>query len=162
MMLNTTTSIWVELLRALLARREALAQDLHRELNRLEKVDATETPALIRQSIDDSIEFLRKQLAKLQQDIESHIDRHPELRCDMEILTSIPAVGPQAGVNLLPIVHSYRFNFAERLAAYLGLIPNERQSGSSVRGRARLSKAGPPKIRAMLYMAVIAYAMASP
>lgn len=58
-------------LRALLARREALAQDLQRELNRLEKVDATEKPALIRQSIDDSMEFLRKQLAKLQQDIEA-------------------------------------------------------------------------------------------
>jgi transposase len=81
-------------LRALLARREAIAQDLQRELNRLEKADATETCALIRQSIDDSIDFLRKQLAKLQQDIDHHIDRHPDLRRDMELLTSIPAGGP--------------------------------------------------------------------
>lgn len=142
-------------LRALLARREAIAQDLQRELNRMEKADATETPVLIRQSIGDSIEFLRKQLAKLQQDIDHHIDHHPDLRCDMDLLTSIPAVGQQTGSHLLGIVHGYRFDSAEQLAAYLGLVPVERQSGSSVLGRARLSKAGPPRIRAVLYMAAI-------
>jgi transposase len=142
-------------LRALLARREAIAQDLQRELNRLEKADATETCALIRQSIDDSIDFLRKQLAKLQQDIDHHIDRHPDLRRDMELLTSIPAVGRQTGTNLLAIVRGHRFDSAEQLAAYLGLVPVERQSGSSVLGRARLSKAGPPRIRAVLYMAAV-------
>lgn len=73
----------------------------------------------------------------------------------MELLASIPAVGPQTGIHLLAIVHSYCFNSAEQLAAYLGLVPIERQSGSSIRGRARLSKAGPPKIRAVLYMAAI-------
>ena len=73
----------------------------------------------------------------------------------MELLTSIPAVGQQTGSNLLAIVHSYHFDSAEQLAAYLGLVPVERQSGSSIRGRARLSKAGPARIRAVLYMAAI-------
>jgi transposase len=145
----------IRILRALLARREAIAQDLQRELNRLEKADATETCALIRQSIDDSIDFLRKQLAKLQQDIDDHVDRHPDLRRDMELLISIPAVGRQTGTNLLAIVHGHRFDSAEQLAAYLGLVPVERQSGSSVLGRTRLSKAGPPRIRAILYMAAV-------
>ncbi|NCN89440.1 MAG: IS110 family transposase [Gallionella sp.] len=36
------------------------------------------------------------------------------------------------------------------MAAYLGLVPVERQSGSLVLGRARLSKAGPARIRALL------------
>ena len=142
-------------LRALLARREAIAQDLQRELNRLEKAEVTETPALIRQSIDDSIVFLSKQLAKLQDDIDHHIDSHPNLRRDMDLLTSIPAVGQQTGSNLLAIVHGHRFDSAEQLAAYLGLVPVERRSGTSLLGRARLSKAGPPRIRAVLYMAAI-------
>ena len=34
-------------------------------------------------------------------------------------------------------------------------MPVERQSGSSVLGRARLSKAGPARIRAVLYMAAV-------
>jgi transposase len=145
----------IRVLRALLARREAIAQDLQRELKRLEKADATETCTLIRQSIDDSIDFLRKQLAKLQQDIDNHVDRHPDLRRDMELLTSIPAVGRQTGTNLLAIVQGHRFDSAEQLAAYLGLVPVEKQSGSSVLGRTRLSKAGPPRIRAILYMPAV-------
>ena len=149
------TSAEAPVLRALLARREAVAQDLQRELNRREKADATQTPALIRQSIDDSIAFLRKQLPKLQEDIDHHIDRHHNLKDDMELLTSIPAVGRQTGSNLLAIVHSHHFDSAEQLAAYLGLLPVERQSGSSVPGRARLSKARPHRIRATLYMAAI-------
>ena len=47
------------------------------------------------------------------------------------------------------------FVSAEQLAAYLGLVPVERQSGSSVLGRPRLSKTGPAKLRAVLYMAAV-------
>ena len=52
-------------------------------------------------------------------------------------------------------MHNHDFGSAEQLAAYLGLVPVERQSGSSVLGRARMSKAGPARIRAVLYMAAV-------
>ncbi len=143
------------ILKALLARREAIAQDLQRERNRKEKADATDTPTQIRQSIIDSIEFLQKQLQALQQEIDDHIDRHPDLSQDLDLLTSIPAVGPQVGSNMLAVMHSHCFESAEQVAAYLGLVPIERQSGSSVLGKTRLSKTGPANIRAVLYMAAI-------
>jgi len=50
---------------------------------------------------------------------------------------------------------THNFGSAEQLAAYLGLVPVERQSGGSVMGRTKLSKAGPAKIRAVLYMAAV-------
>lgn len=150
------------MLQSLLARREAIAQDLQRERNRQEKADATDTPTLVRQSLADSIGFLVKQLAKLQQDIDSHIDKYPDLQRDMALLQSIPAVGPQVGGNMLSVMHSHNFGSAEQLAAYLGLVPVERQSGSSVLGRARLSKAGPARIRAVLYMASVVATRCNP
>jgi len=150
------------MLQALLARREAIAQDLQRERNRQEKADATDTPEQIRQSLADSIEFLVKQLADLQQEIDRHIDKHSNLKDDMALLQSIPAVGPQVGGNLLSVMHSHNFGSAEQLAAYLGLVPVERQSGSSVLGRAKLSKAGPARIRAVLYMAAVVATRCNP
>lgn len=143
------------MLQALIARRDAIAQDLQRERNRQEKAEATDTPAQIRLSLTDSIEFLSGQLAQLQQDIDQHIDHHPGLKDDLALLQSIPAVGPQVGNNMLAVMHCHDFGSAEQLAAYLGLVPVERQSGSSVLGRARLSKAGPARIRAVLYMAAV-------
>ncbi|MDD5411488.1 MAG: transposase [Methylobacter sp.] len=143
-------------LQALLSRREAIAQYSQRERNHLEKADATGTPPLIRQSLGDSITFQEKQLAKLQQEIDDHINKYPELKADRDLLTSIPAVGPQVGNHLLSVMHNHDFKSSEQLAAYLGLVPVERQSGTSVFGRPHLSKAGPARIRAVLYMAVIA------
>lgn len=142
-------------LQALLARREALAQDLRRERNRREKALATVTPERILTSLANTLAFLTGELAQLQQDIDDHIDRHPRLKHNLALLTSIPAVGPQVGSHLLAILHSHAFQSAEQLAAYLGLIPVERQSGTSVLGRARLSKAGPARMRAVLYMAAV-------
>jgi len=149
-------------LQALLARRDAIAQDLQRERNRQEKADASDTPVLIQQSLSASIEFLSKQLAQLQRDIDQHIDRHPGLKNDLALLQSIPAVGPQVGSNMLAVMRSHDFGSAEQLAAYLGLVPVERQSGSSVLGRARLSKAGPARMRAVLYMAAVVATRCNP
>ncbi|MFO1432543.1 MAG: IS110 family transposase [Candidatus Competibacteraceae bacterium] len=142
-------------LQALLARREAVAQDLRREQNRREKALATATPVRVQQSLDDVIAFLQKELAQLQQDIDQHIDRHPGLKADLALLTRIPAVGPQVGCHLLAILQSHAFVSAEPLAAYVGLVPVERQSGTSLVGRARLSKAGPARVRAVLSMAAV-------
>ena len=142
-------------LQALLTRREAIAQDLQRERNRLEKADATDTPAVIRQSLAESLAFLEQQLRKLQQDIDDHIDRHPQLKADRDLLLSIPGVGPQVSNHLLAVLHTHQFQSAEQLAAYLGLVPVERQSGTSVLGRPRLAKTGPARIRAVLYMAAV-------
>lgn len=140
---------------ALLARQQALSEDLRRERNRLEKAEATTTPPPVLDSLADSLAFLEQALAKLQQEIDDHLDGHPQLQADVALLTSIPAVGPKVAHQLLALLHARPFHCAEQLAAYLGLVPVERQSGTSVQARARLSKAGPARVRATLYMAAV-------
>jgi transposase len=142
-------------LQALLKRREAIAQDLIRENNRLEKADSTDTPMLIRQSITDSIDFLKVQFDKIKKEIDDHTNSHTNLKEDLKLLQSIPAVGPQVSNHLLAVIHNHNFDTADKLTAYLGLVPVQRQSGSSISGRTHISKAGPPYIRAILYMAAI-------
>ncbi|MBV6821245.1 transposase, partial [Rahnella sp. PD12R] len=44
---------------------------------------------------------------------------------------------------------------AEQVAAYLGAVPVERRSGTSVNSHAHLSKAGPSDIRAKLFLAAL-------
>jgi transposase len=145
----------IRTLRALISRREAVSQDLQRELNRLEKAQVTETPVQIQRSLEDSIHFLRNQLTALEKEIKDHINHHPDLKDDSSLLQSIPSIGPQSSNNMLCVLHCGNFHKAEQVAAYLGLVPVERQSGTSVRGRTRLSKTGPARIRGILYMAAI-------
>jgi transposase len=142
-------------LQALLARVEALETDLRRERNRQEKAAATATPALIVESLANGVRFLADELARLRQAIDDHIDRHPDLKADRERLQSIPAVGTKTATRLLAVLRSRSFQRAEQVAAFLGLVPVEHQSGSSVAGRPHLSKAGNPRLRAALYMAAV-------
>jgi len=60
------------------------------------------------------------------------------------------------------VVNNHDYGLAEQLAAYLGLVPAERQSGSSALRRARISKVGSARIRAVLYMAAVVGAYTNP
>lgn len=142
-------------LRALLARRDAIAEDLQRERNRAEKLDVTDMPEPVRQSLQVAMAFLEQQLKTLQEEIEHHIDSAPDLHPKRELLLSIPGVGERVAQNMTALLAAFDFQNAEALAAYLGLVPVEWQSGSSIKGRARLSKAGPAHLRGLLYMPAV-------
>lgn len=152
----------VRQLRALLARRDAVAEDLQREKNRAEKAAAMETPPLVQTSIDQSIAFLTHELSQLQQAIADHIDDDPDLRGKKELLLTIPGVGQRVSDHLTALLAGRSFHCAEQLVAYLGLVPVEWQSGSSVRGRPRLSKAGPAHLRKLLYLPAVAATRCNP
>lgn len=145
----------VRQLQALLARRDAVAADLQRERNRLEQATLGKAPKLVLDSIGNSIKHLDKQLHKLEQAISDHIDQDPDLRKDHELLLSIPGVGDRLANLFTALLADGRFNSAEQLAAYLGLIPVQWQSGTSVRAPARLSKRGPAHIRGSLYLPAV-------
>ncbi len=142
-------------LKALLVRRDAVAEDLQRERNRTEKLSTTEVPDSVRQSLSEVIAFLEKQLVTLQREIERHIDDDPDLRGKRELLLSIPGVGDRVSQHMTALLASHRFATAEQLAAYLGLVPVEWLSGSSIKGRPRMSKAGPAHLRKLLYMPAV-------
>lgn len=142
-------------LKALLARRDAVAEDLQRERNRTEKLSAAQVPDTVRQSLNEVISFLEKQLDTLQREIERHIDNDPDLRSKRDLLLSIPAVGDRVAQHMSALLAAHHFDSAEQLAAYLGLVPVEWQSGSSIKGRPRMSKAGPAHLRKLLYMPAI-------
>jgi transposase len=145
----------VRQLQALMSRLEAVQAELQRELNRQDSAQLAGDPEAVQASIADSIAFWRAEQDKLQRAIDEHIDRHPGLKQEREYLLSIPAVGEKTANRMLCMLHSRRFVRASQAAAFVGLTPIEHQSGSSVRGRPRLSKAGNPRLRAALYMAAV-------
>lgn len=142
-------------LKALITRLEAIETDLRRERNRLEKAAITALPKPVMDSLHNSVHFLKAEQARLEQTLHDHIDRHPRLKQDRQLLESIPAVGPKTAWRMLALFHARTFARAPQAAAYVGLVPVEHQSGTSVHHRPRLSKAGDARLRAALYMAAV-------
>lgn len=142
-------------LKSLIKRRDALLTAEMCERDRQGKTEPAYTSKVVIKSIAKILKTLEKERLVIEAEISKHIDKYPGLKNDMALLTSIKAVGDQVGSNMLMVLRGREFENAEQVAAYLGVVPIERRSGTSVNGRARLSKAGPPEIRAKLYIAAL-------
>jgi len=141
-------------LKALTARLEALEDDLRRETNRLEKSEFSPVSELVIDSLRKMIKGLKAEKKRLENEINDHIDRFPHLKKDRLLLETIPGIGPVMSRLMLMVIHSRDFKKASQVAAFLGLIPVQNESGV-FKGCSRLSKAGSGKIRCKLYMAAV-------
>jgi len=140
-------------LQALVRHLQNLNDMRQQELNRRQA--GIPSQALLK-TLDEHIAFLDHQIDDLLHQIHDHIEQHPHLRRQRELLTSIPGIGDITAFKLLAeIVDVTAFDSARQLAAFAGLTPRERRSGSSVRGRTRLSKRGSSRLRSALYFPAI-------
>ena len=68
-------------------------------------------------------------------------------------LRSIPGIGKKTALLLITSTNGFTtFDHPKQLIAYFGLAPNERSSGSSIRGKTRISKAGDSTVRNHLFL----------
>lgn len=68
-------------------------------------------------------------------------------------LTSIPGLGKKTAMALAIVSGGFeRFNDHRKLSSYIGICPRLFESGTSVKGKARICKMGMSRIRALLYV----------
>ena len=145
-------SLAVRELRALVDRLQALIDMRQQELNRLEALDQGSTTS-VRYMVKDHVDWLNTQIKKIQSDIDDHIDGSPELKHDAELMESIPGIGKRASSQFLAYIGDVRrFKNAKALAAFIGVTPRQKQSGTSLNGRSSLSRAGHTAARKALFM----------
>jgi len=152
----------IRLLKALLVRLDAVSKDVIRESNRQEKAQVSDVSPMVSESIETMLTHLNMEKQRLEKLINDHIDGNPNLKKDAELLKSIPGVGDVVMRYMMTTYRSRTFRKASQMAAYLGLVPVERQSGSSLHGRPHLSKAGNGLIRSKLYMPAIVCSQHNP
>ena len=110
----------------------------------------------VRASIEATLAFLREELAKTQRLVQQQLEQSAELRSQQQLLCSIPGVGAWTAARVLAEVDEIRRSVSVRqLAAYAGLTPRERTSGSSVHHPPRLAKTGNSRLRRALYLPAI-------
>ena len=144
----------VRTLKALLSRLAGLDKDLRRECNRLEKAEVSQASKTVIGSHQLMSEQLEKEIARIKNQIDEHIDQNPTLKKDRKILKSIPAVGDVLSREMLVLLNSRNFERASQAAAFVGVVPKLWESGK-MKGRTTLCKNGSGRIRAILYMAAI-------
>jgi transposase len=135
-------------LKALVRRLGGLMGMRQQEVNRLGVA-----PAIIADDIGQHIAYLDKEIKATRKRIQQHIDNHPNLKKKKTLLESIPGIGEATiGVILSEFAQIEKFTNGKALAAFIGVAPRERQSGSSVRGRTMMSKTGRSQLRKAFFM----------
>jgi transposase len=99
------------------------------------------------------MDYLKQAVKEVDATIRQKIDSDPELKKQKELLDSIPGLGDKT----IPVLLSHyggpmRFSSSRQAAAFAGLDPRQHESGSSVRGKPRLSKVGHSALRKAMYM----------
>lgn len=139
-------------LRAWTVRVEALKDMRQQEQNRLEAHEVSGM-AEVAAHVSEHISWIDTEIKKLENEIDDHIDHHPGLKKDAELILSIPGIGPTTTAKVLGYIGDVRrFKNAKAFAAYLGVTPRQRSSGSSLRGRTMISRVGHSAMRSALYM----------
>jgi transposase len=143
----------VRQLQALVRRLESLIEMRVAEENRLSSgvsIDA------VRESLETHIAYLIEEIKDTERLIREHIDNHPDLKEQSDLLDSIPGIASTTAALLLAEITNFKqYKSTRQVAAYAGLVPRERRSGSSVRGRTCLSKIGNARLRKALYFPAI-------
>jgi transposase len=135
-------------LQGLIRRRDAVLDMLTQEKNRLA---AGGLIAAVASSLTRHIAVLEAELAALDAAISHHVDTHPGLRHQRDLLVTIPGIGATTAARLLAECRAITaFDSARAYAAFAGLVPRDAQSGTR-RGRPRLSKLGSSRLRLALY-----------
>ena len=106
---------------------------------------------IVVRSLKSSLKKLQKEIKTLEEELLILIKQvHQDL---LTRLKTIPGIGPKTAIMLIVLTGGFdRFTSAAALCSYTGLTLVIRQSGSSVKGRPRISKIGNQKLRNLLFM----------
>lgn len=137
-----------------LARRLDALQVMHtQETNRMQ---VPGTPKAVQDSIATILKALEAEIASIKDQIRQHFERHPHLKGQRELIDSIKGIGETTATILLAEIGDCSvYKSARQLAAQSGMVPTERQSGTSIHGKPHLSKQGNARIRKALYWPAI-------
>ncbi len=127
---------------------DRLKADRAQLLHRLESIRDED----IKKLSEAQLEFVSNQIQELESKIRTQIKSDPGLKEKVGLLLTIPGVGEGLSWAILTEVPDLKnFRNAKQFAAFVGLNPSVRESGTTVRSRGGISKTGSSFLRKMLY-----------
>ena len=146
----------LQLLADLVARRRQIVEMLQAERQRQKRV----TVRRLRKSIERLIRALEKELAELDDDIDTAVRSSSAWREKEDLLASVPGVGPQTARTLIAELPELGRLDRKQIASLAGLAPYTRQSGAW-KGKSMIG-GGRKTVRTALFMAAMVAARFNP
>lgn len=102
------------------------------------------------------IHYLTKQIKSIEIKINEIIKNEDGLRKNLMLVLSIKGIGMQMATTMIIATENFnKFDNWRKFASYCGVAPFPYQSGTSIRGRNRVSQLANKKIKALIHMCAI-------
>jgi transposase len=141
-------------LRQLTRERDQLVQERTMIKNQLhaEKTESDPNPSTLKR-IKQRIDLLNKQEKVIKEEIQTLSKNEKELKEDLSLLSSISGIATLTAATILAETNGFELVRNKRqLASYAGFDVQEKQSGTSVKGKTRISKKGNKNLRKAMHL----------
>ena len=102
------------------------------------------------------MEVMDVEIKEAQQAIEELIESDKGLKVNYDLVKSVQGIGFVTAVHMLIVTENFsRFSNPRKFACYAGVAPFEHSSGSSIRGRTKVSQLANKKLKSLLTLAAI-------
>jgi transposase len=99
---------------------------------------------------------LTSQIKKHESQIKAVKESDEKIKVNYQLLTSIKCVGPVLAANMIACTHNFtRFSNWRKFSCYVGTAPFEHQSGTSVKGKTRVSSLSNRQMKRLIHMVAI-------
>lgn len=103
-------------------------------------------------SLQRDLKHLNKEIALIEERLVELVKE--DQQAPLTLLQTIPGIGMKTALYLIVVTDGFKkFETSSQLCSYVGITPTIRVSGSSVRGRSKISKVGNKKLRNLLFLA---------
>lgn len=147
-------SVSISKLKAFQAVRRQLVESRKRlttELKESKQCDDKLIYQIKKKSSTRTLKALDKDIEEVEKELEKIIQEEPNLNRIKKILCSIPGIGKVTSVALIIVTDAFtKFDSAKKLACYCGVVPFDNSSGTSLKGKSKVSKKSDRKMKALL------------
>lgn len=103
-----------------------------------------------------SLKAINQDLAKVDQQLDQLIVSDEELNRLFNLITSIEGIGAVTAREVLITTNEFKdFTEAKKYACYAGVVPFQHQSGTSIRGKSRVSHLANKTVKTLLHMSAL-------
>ena len=145
-----------ENLQDLMKQRERLLQgklSLIKAVQEMRNMDLKEQAMMLEKSNKVAVRGFEKAIEIIEDQIDEYVNVNPEIQKQAQILQSIPAVGKITSLTFIAMTRGFtRVQNSKSLACYCGVAPFAKQSGTSIKGKAKVSLMANRKLKTSLHM----------
>lgn len=109
------------------------------------------------QSCKASLNGIKKNIKEIDDKLSEIMNLDPSINAQSKQITSVPGLGKITAANMIVVTNEFtRITEAKKFACNCGVAPFEHSSGSSIRGRASVSKLANMEMKTLLHLGAMA------